>query len=133
MVGNGTSPTSAATTTASLSGTSQTSLNSSGSSSRLRTNLDQKKQASSALNENSEQASKAKIEVEEPSAPIATINDEDFKLDGGETTKVSSIQNVSFEFCHFPQIFVLEKLTCLVTLFDQKLSHFWHFQRTFVY
>ena len=92
MVGNGTSPTSAATTTASLSGTSQTSLNSSGSSSRLRTNLDQKKQASSALNENSEQASKAKIEVEEPSAPIATINDEDFKLDGGETTKVSQIQ-----------------------------------------
>lgn len=94
MVGNGTSPTSAATTTASLSGTSQTSLNSSGSSSRLRTNLDQKKQASSALNENSEQGSKAKIEVEEPSAPIATINDEDFKLDGGETTKVSKIRYI---------------------------------------
>ena len=91
MVGNGTSPTSA--TTASLSGTSQTSLNSSGSSSRLRSNLDQKKASappasSSAANETSEQC-KAKIEVEEhPSAPIATINDEDFKLDGGETTKV---------------------------------------------
>ena len=93
MVGNGTSPTSA--TTASLSGTSQTSLNSSGSSSRLRSNLDQKKASappqaasSSAANETSEQC-KAKMEVEEqPSAPIATINDEDFKLDGGETTKV---------------------------------------------
>ena len=95
MVGNGTSPTSAATTTASLSGTSQTSLNSSVSSSRLRTNLDQKKQASSAkANENSEQGSKAKIEVEEPSAPIATINDEDFKLDGGETTKVCKIRYI---------------------------------------
>ena len=92
MVGNGTSPTSA--TTASLSGTSQTSLNSSGSSSRLRSNLDQKKASappsasSGTANETSEQC-KAKMEVEEqPSAPIATINDEDFKLDGGETTKV---------------------------------------------
>ena len=31
-------------------------------------------------------------------------------------------QNVAFEFWHFPPIFVLLKLTCLVTLFDQKLQ-----------
>ena len=45
-------------------------------------------------------------------------------------------QNVAFEFWHFPPIFVLLKLTCLVTLFDPKLQgfkiiaktdHFWHF------
>ena len=30
-------------------------------------------------------------------------------------------QNVAFEFWHFPPIFVLLKLTCLVTLFDRKL------------
>ena len=44
-----------------------------------------------------------------------------------------------FEFWHFPPIFVLLKLTCLVTLFDRKLQvfknspkmhHFWHFQLT---
>ena len=44
-------------------------------------------------------------------------------------------QNVPFEFWHFPPIFVLLKLTCLVTLFDRKLKvfeklaemdHFWH-------
>ena len=31
-------------------------------------------------------------------------------------------QNVAFEFWHFPPIFVLLKLTCLVTLFDRKLQ-----------
>ena len=45
-------------------------------------------------------------------------------------------QNVAFEFWHFPSIFVLLKLNCLVTLFDRKLqilqklakmNHFWHF------
>ena len=30
-------------------------------------------------------------------------------------------QNVAFEFWHFPPIFVLLKLTCLVTLFDRKV------------
>ena len=37
-------------------------------------------------------------------------------------------QNV--EFWHFPPIFVLLKLACLVTLFFQKLAkmnHYWHF------
>ena len=34
------------------------------------------------------------------------------------------IQNVAFEFWHFPPIFVLLKLTCLVTLFDRKLQVF---------
>ena len=33
-------------------------------------------------------------------------------------------QTVAFEFCHFPLIFVLLKLTCLVTLFDRKLQVF---------
>ena len=33
-------------------------------------------------------------------------------------------QNVAFEFWHFPPIFVLLKLTCLVTLFDRKLQFF---------
>ena len=33
-------------------------------------------------------------------------------------------QNVAFEFCYFPSIFVLIKLTCLVTLFDSKLQVF---------
>ena len=32
--------------------------------------------------------------------------------------------NVAFEFWHFPPIFVLLKLTCLVTLFDRKLQVF---------
>ena len=45
-------------------------------------------------------------------------------------------QNVTFEFWHFPPIFVLLKLTCLVTLFDRNLHVFkkspkwtilWHF------
>ena len=31
-------------------------------------------------------------------------------------------QNVAFEFWHFSSIFVLLKLTCLVTLFDHKLQ-----------
>jgi len=31
-------------------------------------------------------------------------------------------QNVAFEFGHFPSIFVLLKVTCLVTLFDRKLQ-----------
>ena len=31
-------------------------------------------------------------------------------------------QNVAFEFWHFPPIFVLLKVTCLVTLFDRKLQ-----------
>ena len=34
------------------------------------------------------------------------------------------IYNVAFEFWHFPPIFVLLKLTCLVTLFDRKLQVF---------
>ena len=33
-------------------------------------------------------------------------------------------QNVAFQFCHFPPIFVLLKVTCLVTLFDRKLQVF---------
>ena len=33
-------------------------------------------------------------------------------------------QNVAFEFWHFPPIFVLLKVTCLVTLFDRKLQLF---------
>ena len=33
-------------------------------------------------------------------------------------------QDVSFEFWHFSPIFVLLKLTCLVTLFDRKLQFF---------
>ena len=33
-------------------------------------------------------------------------------------------QNVAFECWHFPLIFVLLKLTCLVTLFDRKLQVF---------
>ena len=33
-------------------------------------------------------------------------------------------QNVAFEFRHFPPIFVLLKLTYLVTLFDRKLQVF---------
>ena len=33
-------------------------------------------------------------------------------------------QNVAFEFWHFPPIFVLLKLTCLVTLLDRKLQVF---------
>ena len=33
-------------------------------------------------------------------------------------------QNVAFEFWHFTPIFVLLKLTCLVTLFDRKLQVF---------
>ena len=33
-------------------------------------------------------------------------------------------QNVAFEFWHFPPIFVLLKLTYLVTLFDRKLQVF---------
>ena len=33
-------------------------------------------------------------------------------------------QNVAFEFWHFPPIFVLLKLTCLVTLYDRKLQVF---------
>ena len=33
-------------------------------------------------------------------------------------------QNVAFEFWHFPPIFVLLQLTCLVTLFDRKLQVF---------
>ena len=45
-------------------------------------------------------------------------------------------KNVVFEFWHFPPIFVLLKLTCLVTLFDRSFrfsksrkngDHFWHF------
>ena len=32
------------------------------------------------------------------------------------------IQNVAFQFWPFPPIFVLLKLTCLVTLFDRKLQ-----------
>ena len=52
-------------------------------------------------------------------------------------------QNVAFEFLkfwHFPPIFVLLKLTCLVTLFDRKLQtfkklakidHFWAFLMNF--
>ena len=43
--------------------------------------------------------------------------------------------NVAFEFRHFSLIFVLSKLTCLVTLFDHRLKvyknspnwPFWHF------
>ena len=47
-----------------------------------------------------------------------------------------------FEIWHFPTIFVLLKLTCLITLFDRKLqvfkdspnwTIFWHFSLTFVH
>ena len=42
------------------------------------------------------------------------------QIDGpiGNTHCLKIIQNVAFEFWHFPPIFVLLKLTCLVTLFD---------------
>ena len=50
--------------------------------------------------------------------------------------------NIAFEFWHFPSIFCLLKMTCLVKLFDRKLkffqqfakmNHFWHFWLTFVH
>ena len=37
---------------------------------------------------------------------------------------LKTAQNVAFEFWYFPPIFVLLKLTCLVTLFDRKLQVF---------
>ena len=37
-------------------------------------------------------------------------------------------QNVAFEFWNFAPIFVLLKLTCLITLF----GHFWHFNELYV-
>ena len=42
----------------------------------------------------------------------------------GSTHCLKITQNVAFEFWHFPPIFVLLKLTCLVTLFDRKLQVF---------
>ena len=33
-------------------------------------------------------------------------------------------QNAAFEFWHYPPIFVLLKVTCLVTLFERKLQVF---------
>ena len=54
---------------------------------------------------------------------------------------VKIAQNVAFEFWHFPPIFILLILTCLVTLFDLKLKgfqklatmdNFWRFWLTFV-
>ena len=40
-----------------------------------------------------------------------------------------------FQFWHFPPIFVLSKLTCLVTMFDRKLQidHFWNLKMNFVH
>ena len=38
-----------------------------------------------------------------------------------KSKKTGKIGNIVFEFWHFPPIFVLLKLTCLVTLFDRKL------------
>ena len=38
-----------------------------------------------------------------------------------QTQCLKITQNVTFQFCHFPPIFDLLKLTCLVTLFDRKL------------
>ena len=61
------------------------------------------------------------------------------KDDDGVSHCLKITQNVAFEFMtfwHFPPIFVLLKLTCLVTLFDSKLqvfknspkwTIFWHF------
>ena len=43
------------------------------------------------------------------------------------TNCLKIVQNVAFEFFefwHFPPIFVLFQLTCLVTLFDRKLKFF---------
>ena len=37
---------------------------------------------------------------------------------------LKTTQNVASEFWHFPPIFILLKLTCLVTLFDRKLQVF---------
>ena len=39
-------------------------------------------------------------------------------------TCLKTTQTVAFEFWHFPPIFVLLKLTFLVTLFDRKLQVF---------
>ena len=50
---------------------------------------------------------------------------------------LKNTQNVAFEFLDYQPIFVLLKLTCLVTLFDRKLqfcqkltkmNNFWHFK-----
>ena len=72
------------------------------------------------------------------SVPSNIIHSVDYMVDGlskvlttGEkTVKAQCLkitQNVAFEFFefwHFPPIFVLLKLTCLVTLFDRKLQVF---------
>ena len=38
--------------------------------------------------------------------------------------KITQMSHLNFEFWHFPPIFDLLKLTCLVTLFDRKLHVF---------
>ena len=43
-----------------------------------------------------------------------------------QTQCLKITQNVTFQFCHFPPIFDLLKLTSLVTLFDLKLSRVIH-------
>ena len=48
-------------------------------------------------------------------------NETEFTI-GTQCLKIT--QNVAFEFWHFPPIFVLLKVTCLVTLFDRKLQVF---------
>ena len=60
---------------------------------------------------------------------FSLISDVDYKV---HTTYLSQshclkiTQNVAFDFSlwHFPPVFVLSKLTCLVTLFDRKLQYF---------
>ena len=56
------------------------------------------------------------VEMEEVAAEVETEDD--------KVTLFKKTQNVAFEFWHFPPIFVLLKLTCLVTLFDRKLQVF---------
>ena len=47
----------------------------------------------------------------------------------------SKCRSLTFRFWYFPSIFVLSKVTCLVTLFQKlaKIDHFWHFWWTFVH
>ena len=42
----------------------------------------------------------------------------------GKEIILKMTQNVAFDFWHFPPIFVLSKMTCLVTLFERKLQGF---------
>ena len=77
-----------------------------------------------------------------PSAKATTVFCESQKKRSTLFENYSKCRIWVYEFWHFPPIFVLLKLTCLVTLFDRKLQVFknspkWnifgHFQLTFVH